>query len=69
MLKNLFTKGLKREIALILIIKVILITLIWVFFVKEHSVKFNDQEVANHLIEKPTNLPPLQQNMESSHDF
>jgi len=69
MLKKLLRKNLAREITLILFIKIILISLIWLFFIKDYSVKFNDQEIANHLIAKPNPVSARQHNMESTHDL
>lgn len=70
MLKKLFPKRsnpksyLAREITLVLVIKIVLITMIWFFLIREHSVKFNDQQVADHLVVKQPRTLPLKQNME-----
>jgi hypothetical protein len=56
--------SLAREICLVLIIKIILISLIWAYFVKDYSVKFDGQQVADHLITKPQDNPPPNSVME-----
>jgi hypothetical protein len=61
--------NLRREITLVLLIKVILIIFIWAFFVREYSMKLDEQQIANHLIAKPESNQSSKQVMEPSNDF